>query len=103
MLSLKTYLDCERGRRAALAAALGVSPVMISQWTTAADEKGSKRIPTDRRPDIERATNGEVTCESLGDEVRWVRKQDATWPWHPSGRPLLDIAFKPAPTDAVAA
>lgn len=102
MLSLKNYLDCERGRRASLAAALGVSPVMVSQWTTAPEHAGAKRIPTDRRPDIEKATNGQVTCESLGDDVRWVRKPDATWPWHPNGRPLLDIAFRPEAERAVA-
>ena len=39
MEQLITYLDGERGRRAALAKAIGINPGAISQWD---------RVPTDK-------------------------------------------------------
>lgn len=46
-------------------------------------------------PEIERASDGAVTCESLRADVDWVRIKDATWP-HPKGRPLVDYSLKRA-------
>lgn len=47
MDKLLAYLDAERGRRIALAAALGCSPSAISMW---------KQVPAERVGDVSRAT-----------------------------------------------
>lgn len=49
------------------------------------------RVPAERCPDIERATNGKYTADGMRPDVRWVRVVDPDWP-HPEGRPLLDVA-----------
>lgn len=66
------------------ASAVGVSPQFVSQI------KGKdRRWPTERCPDVEKVTNGEVTCEELRPDLNWVRIPDASWP-NPKGRPLVD-------------
>lgn len=30
-------------------------------------------------------------CEQLCPAAHWHRVPDASWPWHPQGRPLLDL------------
>jgi hypothetical protein len=50
-----------------------------------------RAMPSDRCPDIERASAGRVTVEQLRPDVRWVRVPDPTWP-HPAGRPCIDVA-----------
>ena len=74
-MQLLEYLKEERGRASLLAAALGVSPVLISQW-------GNKQrpVPAARCPDIERHTAGAVTCEELLPDVDWgyLRGSDQT-------------------------
>lgn len=86
-MDIQTYLATSpRGRARALAEAIHVHPVMVSQWSS-----GVKTVPVDRRPAIEFATEGAVTCEELGSDVRWHRVADSTWP-NPAGRPLMDFA-----------
>lgn len=51
-----------------------------------------RRLPADHCPALERAAHGTVTCEQLRPDVRWHRVPDAAWPWHPAGRPLIDVA-----------
>lgn len=65
-MELLDYLKAERGRASQLAAGLGVSPVLVSQW-------GNKQRPTPaaRCPDIEKLTSGAVTCEELRPDVDW--------------------------------
>ena len=46
--------------------------------------------------DIERALAGAVTCEELRPDLRWQRMADDLWPWHPNGRPLLDVSVETA-------
>jgi DNA-binding transcriptional regulator YdaS (Cro superfamily) len=41
---------------------------------------------------VERATFGAVVCEELRPDLPWHRLPDACWPWHPAGRPLIDVA-----------
>lgn len=55
-MQLRDYLN-QRGRGAgcAIARALGVKPVMVSQWAS-----GAKRIPFERCTAIEAATEGVV-------------------------------------------
>ena len=48
-------------------------------------------IPFIRCAAIERATEGKWVCEQLRPDVSWCRIADPLWPWHPSGRPALDL------------
>lgn len=65
-MELLDYLKVERGRASQLAAGLGVSPVLVSQWAN------KKRLPPAARcPDIEKLTGGSVTCEELQPDVDW--------------------------------
>lgn len=59
-MNLPDYLSAERGRGAALAAAVGVTPVMVSQWSG-----GIKPVPPERCVAIEQATSGVVTRRDL--------------------------------------
>jgi hypothetical protein len=75
----------ELGGPSALARMVGLQPPSITEWR-------KRGIPADRCPAIERATEGRVPCERLRPNVRWYRVPDAAWPWHPEGRPLIDVA-----------
>ena len=66
-MDLNSYLSQKRGLGAELARKLDVSPVMVSQW-----QKGVKDVPAERCPDIEKATDGAVTCEELRADVDWA-------------------------------
>ncbi len=66
-MNLPDYLSEERGRGAALASAVGVTQVMISQWAA-----GIKPVPPERCVSIERATNGAVTRRDLRPDD-WAR------------------------------
>lgn len=54
------------GSQAALAAALSISPQVVSNW----HRRGN--VPADYCPAIERATNGAVRCEDLRPDVEWA-------------------------------
>lgn len=73
------------GQRA-LARILGVEPPTVNQWTNR-----TRPVPDDKCVAIELATAGEIGCEELAPERRWVRIPDPQWP-HPKGRPLIDLA-----------
>lgn len=66
-MNLRTYIDQQRGQASALGRAIGVTPVLISQWAN-----GRRPIPAERCPAIEKATSGEVTCEELRPDVDWA-------------------------------
>lgn len=85
-MDLKTYVDQERGRQTSLALQVGAQPQLIWQWAN-----NVRPIPDERRPTIERETRGAVTCEEMGDDVTWGRIPDRDWPWHPKGRPVIDV------------
>lgn len=55
------------GGQASMARVLGLSAPTINQWVN-----GVRPIPADRCPDIEKATNGSVTCEELRPDVDWA-------------------------------
>jgi hypothetical protein len=40
---------------------------------------------------IERESGGLVTCEEAAPHVTWRRVKDKAWPWHPEGKPLVDV------------
>jgi len=65
-MELNLYLKRNHGNASKLAATLGLSPVLVSQWAV-----GGRPVPVTRCPAIERATNGLVTRRDL-------RPQD----WH---------------------
>jgi DNA-binding transcriptional regulator YdaS (Cro superfamily) len=54
------------GSQAAMAARLEVSQPTISEWL-----RGDRRVPAERCPQIERATEGAVRCEELRPDVAW--------------------------------
>ncbi len=73
------------GGPAAVARLVNVKPPSVIEWRR-------RGIPSDRCPDLERASAGKHTCEAMRPDVRWHRVADANWPWHPQGRPLIDVA-----------
>lgn len=54
------------GGQAELARLLGVSPPTVNQWC-----KAIRKVPATQCPDIEKATNGAVSCEELRPDVSW--------------------------------
>lgn len=76
----------EVGGQSALAKRLGCTPAAVNQWL-----KVVRPIPRESAADIERITDGKVSCEDLLPAVAWVRVPDAEWP-HPGGRPCVDVA-----------
>lgn len=65
-MNLPDYLASEPGSQAKLAKELGIPAPLLSQWKT-----GERRVPAERCPLIERATNGAVRCEDLRPDVAW--------------------------------
>ena len=72
-MNLRTYIDQQRGQASALGRAIGVTPVLISQWAN-----GHRSVPAERCPAIEKATSGEVTCEELRPDVDWAYLRGAS-------------------------
>jgi len=73
----------ELGGPTAVARMLGIKGPSVIGW------RG--RIPMERCPAIERASDGRYTAEALRPDVTWVRVSDPAWP-HPMGRPCIDVA-----------
>ena len=73
----------------ALAAAIGgdMKRQNIEYWIS------SGSIPQAHRPAVDRVMGGKLTCEQMSadDGVVWARIPDKSWPWHPKGRPALDV------------
>jgi hypothetical protein len=87
------------GGTAVVARLVGCRSPSVSEWR----HKGV--IPQDRCPLIERGTEGKFHCEVLNPEVPWLRVADPAWPWHPEGRPVIDVvnaASKDAPQEQAA-
>lgn len=84
-MQLKDYLGGRHGAQTKLAASLQCPSQLVYQWANKI-----RPIPTPRCPAIERATNGEVTCEELRPDINWVRLPDPDWTWNAHGRPLID-------------
>lgn len=71
-MNLQDYLsEAPRGTASALAKELGVTPVMLSQWTSE-DAKARKLIPMYRCLDIFELTKGVVTCEEMRPDINWA-------------------------------
>jgi DNA-binding transcriptional regulator YdaS (Cro superfamily) len=71
------------GGPSAVARMLGIRAPSVIGW--------QGRVPAERCPDLERATDCRVTVEQLRPDVRWQRIHDPAWP-HPGGRPCIDVA-----------
>ena len=81
-MDLKTYISSERGRAAALASELGVSPSYLSQMAS-----GKAPISPERLVEIEQKTQGAVT-----------RKHQRPDDWHRVWPELVDqSATQPQP------
>ncbi|MCX7825640.1 MAG: helix-turn-helix domain-containing protein [Verrucomicrobiae bacterium] len=65
-MTLSEWLDAEPRRASRLARHLGISPVCVSQWKT-----GTRPVPAEHCPEIERFTNGAVRCETMLPNVNW--------------------------------
>lgn len=59
-MKLNDWVNAQRGRSLDLARSIGVSPPMVSDWST-----GKKGVPAERCVPIERATHGAVTRKDL--------------------------------------
>ena len=85
-MRLAEYVDAGKGRQTELASKVGCQPQLVWQWS-----RGVRPVPHERCPEIELATEGQVTCEELRSDLRWVRVACADWP-HADGKPMLDVA-----------
>lgn len=85
MNSVQRAID-HLGSQSALAEKLGVTQPTVSEW-----RRGERPVPVDRAPEIERGTDGTVPCEETRPDITWHRVPDKSWPWHPKGRPLVDV------------
>jgi DNA-binding transcriptional regulator YdaS (Cro superfamily) len=65
-MNLNQYLSQDGFSALKLALDLNLPPPLISQWRT-----GARKVPIERCPSIERATNGAVTCEELRPDFDW--------------------------------
>ena len=75
-MELRTYLStAPRGTAAAIARAVGVSPVMVTQWAN-----GEKEIPVRRCLAIEQACSGEVKRSDLRPNDYWEHWPDLPAP-----------------------
>ena len=50
-----------------MASALGIAQPTVSEW-----HRGDRRVPAERCPQIERATDGAVRCEDLRPDIDWA-------------------------------
>ncbi|WP_373766364.1 transcriptional regulator [Glaesserella sp.] len=66
-MELQEYLSTERGEAARLAKFIKVAPPIVSFWAS-----GKRQVPAEHCPEIERFTNGKVTCEELRPDVNWA-------------------------------
>lgn len=74
----------ELGGVTAVARMAGCKPPSVMEWR-------KRGVPAARCPGIERATLGQFPCEKTRPDISWHRVPDPTWPWHPAGRPLIDV------------
>jgi DNA-binding transcriptional regulator YdaS (Cro superfamily) len=63
-MTLNEYVSHERGLQRQIALTLGISPVLISQWSS-----GSRQVPAERCLAIEKATSGKVTRYDLRPDI----------------------------------
>jgi DNA-binding transcriptional regulator YdaS (Cro superfamily) len=84
------------GRQELLAEAVGTKQTFVSAWA-----RGARPVPNEFCTAIECVTKGAVTCEELRPGVRWGRIPDPDWPWHPQGRPVVEVKHDVCAADAM--
>lgn len=89
-MDLNAYFEREGAESMAeFAARIGLrGSDQVRQWRHGYD---GRRPGPETCSAIECATNGAVPCEDLRPDIRWHRVKDPAWPWHPKGRPLIDV------------
>jgi len=66
-MNLQTYFQLEgRGSLTVLASSINAFTSDVSNWSNHV-----RQVPAERCPDIEKATNGQVTCEELRPDIPW--------------------------------
>jgi DNA-binding transcriptional regulator YdaS (Cro superfamily) len=65
-MTLSEFFAQGRGAQAQLSKAMGIPAPMLSGWAS-----GARRVPAEKCPTIEQATNGSVRCEDLRPDVAW--------------------------------
>lgn len=68
---------------------VGVHEQYLYQWLS-----GRREVPSERCHAIEAAFRGAITCEELRPDIVWARITDPDWPWHPAGRPAIDVTVR---------
>jgi DNA-binding transcriptional regulator YdaS (Cro superfamily) len=71
-----------------LAARLEVNPDQLRQWRHG---YANRKPSAEACVELERHTDGAVTCEELRPDLSWSRIPDKAWP-NKKGRPVLDFA-----------
>lgn len=67
-MQLQEYLKSSaRGEMSRLSKTIGISLPIVSFWVS-----GKRQVPAERCPDIEKFTEGKVTCEELRPDVNWA-------------------------------
>ena len=72
-MTLRTYLNAQRGRASAMARYLQLSPGLVSMWASQ-----SRKVPAQYAFKIERFTKGAVLVESLCPEISFKRYTRST-------------------------
>lgn len=72
-MNLKTYTSKRRGNATRLGRDLGVDQSLISLWAN-----GARPTPAERCLEIEKVTEGVVTCEELRPDVDWAYLRGTT-------------------------
>lgn len=66
-MQLKEYFQgSKRGEMARLIRSMNIAQPIVSLWVS-----GKRRVPAERCPEIEKFTEGKVTCEELRPDVNW--------------------------------
>lgn len=83
--AIQQAMDHFGGSATALAKAIGgdVKRQNVEHWLK------SGRVPVTYAPSVERLVG--IACEVQHPDSTWMRIADPGWPWHPAGRPLLDL------------
>ncbi|MDY2947068.1 MAG: helix-turn-helix domain-containing protein [Mannheimia varigena] len=67
-MQLHEYIcQSNRGEISRLAKAINVATPIAHYWVT-----GKRQVPAERCPEIEKFTEGKVTCEELRPDVDWA-------------------------------
>lgn len=85
----------ELGGPSAVALMAGCKPPSVTEWRR-------RGIPHGKCWVLEQRSGGRVPCERMRTDIVWYRVPDPEWPWHPDGRPLIDVTRQGIPTTQAA-